>query len=68
MYRFVPFLSKTLPMGAVCAGKLSRGGFETPVHEASLKVALGVTTNCEPVVSDVVSLKRDGSHTVKQVG
>jgi hypothetical protein len=68
MYMLVAFLSNTLLMGAVCAGKLSRGGFETPAHDASLKVVLGVTTNCDPVLRLVVSLKSVGSQTVKQVG
>lgn len=55
-------------MGAMCAGNDRRGGIALPSHEASLKVELGDTTNCEPVFRAVLSRKLDGSHTVKQVG
>jgi hypothetical protein len=54
-------------MGALCAGKESRGGMDFVRQLASLKLEFGVITNCAPVLK-VASLIDVGSHTVKQVG
>jgi hypothetical protein len=68
MYMFVPFLSKTLVMGALWAGKDSRGGVDLPAQLASVKELLGVTTNWSPVLRVVVPLRPGPSQAVKQVG
>jgi len=54
-------------MGAECAWKVRRGATARELQEASLKVALGVTTKWEPVLREVEG-KEEGSQTVKQVG
>jgi hypothetical protein len=63
MYMFVPFLSKTLPIGALCAGKARRGGVDLPTQLASLNELFGVTTNWSPVLRDWME-----DQAVKQVG
>jgi hypothetical protein len=67
-YMFLASLSKVFQIGAECAWKLRRGGIAFwEVHDASLKVLLGETTNMLPVLSDVPG-KLEASQTVKQVG
>src|SRR5512142_3560989 len=60
-YMLVAVLSNEAWIGALCAWKERRGATALSLHGASLKVAVGARTKCDPVLSEGLSVKEEGS-------